>query len=110
MGKALNSLDVPVIKGTSGVTLLPREEAGRNEIQNCIRCTKCVTVCPMGLEPYLLMPMGEKEMFERMELEKTMDCIECGACSYICPSNRPLLDYIRLGKVEINKIRRARKN
>jgi electron transport complex protein RnfC len=110
MGKALNSLDVPVIKGTSGVTLLPREEASRKEIQNCIRCTKCITVCPMGIEPYLLMSMGEREMFERMELEKTMDCIECGSCSYICPSNRPLLDYIRLGKVEVNKIRRARKN
>jgi electron transport complex protein RnfC len=64
----------------------------------------------MGLEPYLLMAMGEREMFESMELEKTMDCIECGSCSYICPSNRPLLDYIRLGKTEINKIRRARKN
>ena len=64
----------------------------------------------MGLEPYLLMPMGERELFERMEEEWTMDCIECGSCSYICPSNRPLLDYIRLGKVEINKIRRARKN
>ena len=110
MGKALNSLDVPVIKGTSGVTLLPREEARRKEIQNCIRCTKCITVCPMGIEPYLLMSMGEREMFERMELEKAMDCIECGSCSYICPSNRPLLDYIRLGKVEVNKIRRARKN
>ncbi len=110
MGKALNSLDVPVIKGTSGVTLLPREESKRKEKQNCIRCTKCVTVCPMGLEPYLLSAMGEREMFERMELEKTMDCIECGSCSYICPSNRPLLDYIWLGKIEINKIRRTRKN
>ncbi len=67
MGKALNSLDVPVIKGTSGITLMPREEANRKEIQNCIRCTKCVTVCPMGLEPYLLMPLGERELFERME-------------------------------------------
>ncbi len=109
MGKALNSLDVPVIKGTSGVTLLPEEESSRKEIQNCIRCTKCVSVCPMGLEPYLLMATGEREMFERMEEEKVMDCIECGSCSYICPSNRPLLDYIRLGKSEINKLRRARK-
>ncbi len=109
MGKALNSLDVPIIKGTSGVTLLPGSESRRKEIQNCIRCTKCVTVCPMGLEPYLLMSMGEKEMFEHMEDEKAMDCIECGSCSYVCPSNRPLLDYIRLGKAEINKYRRARK-
>ncbi len=110
MGKALNSLDVPIIKGTSGVTLLPEAESSRKEIQNCIRCSKCVTVCPMGLEPYLLMALGEREMFERMEDDKAMDCIECGSCSYICPSNRPLLDYIRLGKVEINKLRRARKN
>jgi len=110
MGKALNSLDVPIIKGTSGVTLLPEKESSRKEIQNCIRCSKCVTVCPMGLEPYLLMAMGEREMFESMEDDKAMDCIECGSCSYACPSNRPLLDYIRLGKVEINKLRRARKN
>jgi len=109
MGKALNSLEVPVIKGTSGLTLLPESESTRKEINNCIRCTKCVTVCPMGLEPYLLMSMSEREMFEYMDDEKTMDCIECGSCSYICPSHRPLLDYIRLGKVEINKLRRAKK-
>lgn len=110
MGKALNSLEVPIIKGTSGITVLPDTESRRKEIQNCIRCSKCITVCPMGLEPYLLMPMGERELFGRMEEERAMDCIECGSCSYICPSNRLLLDYIRLGKVEINKIRRARKN
>ncbi len=109
MGKALNSLDVPIIKGTSGVTILAEPESRRKPVQNCIRCTKCITVCPMGLEPYLLMAMGEREMFERMEDEKAMDCIECGSCSYICPSNRPLLDYIRLGKSEINKLRRTRK-
>ncbi|MFC2115529.1 electron transport complex subunit RsxC [Bacteroidota bacterium] len=110
MGKALNSLDVPVIKGSSSVLLLPETESKRKEIQNCIRCTKCVTVCPMGLEPYLLMSRGEREMFEQMEDDKAMDCIECGSCSYICPANRPLLDYIRLGKSGINKLRRARKN
>jgi electron transport complex protein RnfC len=109
MGKALNSLDVPVIKGTSGITVLSEEESRRKEVRACIRCTRCVSVCPMGLEPYLLMALGEKEMFERMEDEKAMDCIECGSCSYICPSNRPLLDYIRLGKSAINKMRRARK-
>jgi electron transport complex protein RnfC len=56
------------------------------------------------------MVLGEKDLFERMEEEKAMDCIECGSCSYICPANRPLLDYIRYGKVRINRIRRARKN
>ena len=107
MGKALNSLDVPVIKGTSCLLVLPESESKRKEVQNCIRCSKCITVCPMGLEPYLLMAQGEREMFERMEDEKAMDCIECGSCSYICPAGRPLLDYIRLGKAEISKLRRS---
>jgi electron transport complex protein RnfC len=109
MGKALNSLEVPIIKGTSGITVMTESESGRKDIQHCIRCSKCITVCPMGLEPYLLMPLSERELFVRMEEERAMDCIECGSCSYICPANRPLLDYIRLGKVVINKIRRARK-
>jgi len=107
MGKALNSLDAPVIKGTSGLLVMPDSESRRPEVQNCIRCSKCITVCPMGLEPYLLMALGEREMFERMDDEKTMDCIECGSCSYICPAGRPLLDYIRLGKGEISKLRRS---
>ncbi len=110
MGKALNSLEVPVIKGTSGITIMPDAESRRREILHCIRCSKCIAVCPMGLEPYLLMALGERELFERMEEEQDMDCIECGACSYICPASRPLLDYIRLGKTEINKIKRKRKD
>jgi electron transport complex protein RnfC len=109
MGKALNSLEVPIIKGTSGITIMPDTESRRKEVQNCVRCSKCITVCPMGLEPYLLMPLGEREWFDRMEEERAMDCIECGSCSFICPSNRPLLDYIRFGKVGINRIRNARK-
>jgi len=109
MGKALSTLDVPVVKGSSGILLISEGESRRKEVKPCIRCTKCVTVCPMGLEPYLLMSLSEKGLFERMEHEKVMDCIECGSCSYTCPSSRPLLDYIRLGKAEVGKIMRARK-
>ena len=109
MGKALSSLDVPVVKGSSGILLLDDAEAKRKEVLPCIRCSKCLTVCPMGLEPYLLMTMAQKWLYERMESEKVMDCIECGSCSYTCPSSRPLLDYIRLGKAELGKIIRARK-
>jgi len=109
MGKALSSLDAPVVKGSSGILLINDEESRRKEVLPCIRCTKCVTVCPMGLEPYLLMTLSEKMLFERMENEKVMDCIECGSCSYTCPSSRPLLDYIRLGKAEVGKIKRSRK-
>lgn len=110
MGKALNSLEVPVVKGTSGILILPSKETIRKQIVNCIRCTKCIGVCPMGLEPYLLMNLTEKELFERCENERIMDCIECGSCSYTCPSNRPLLDYIRLGKNKAGMLIRARKN
>ena len=109
MGKALSNLEVPVVKGSSGILLIDEQEAKRKEVQACIRCTKCVRVCPMGLEPYLLMTLSEKGLFERMENEKVLDCIECGSCSYTCPSSRPLLDYIRLGKAEVGKIMRARK-
>ncbi len=109
MGKALNSTDVPVMKGTSGILLIPGEESKREQSSTCIRCTKCVNVCPMGLEPYLLMTLSEKEKFERLENEKVMDCIECGSCSFVCPSNRPLLDYIRLAKFRVGNIIRNRK-
>jgi electron transport complex protein RnfC len=109
MGKALSSLEVPIVKGSSGIVLFREAEARRREVQPCIRCTRCVGVCPMGLEPYLLMALSEKALFERMEQEMVLDCIECGSCSYTCPSARPLLDYIRLGKTEVGKIVRSRK-
>jgi electron transport complex protein RnfC len=109
MGRAIASLDVPVTKGTSGILIMQDEEANRGECISCIRCSRCVSVCPMGLEPYLLMTLGEKQIFDRAEDEKIMDCIECGSCSYTCPSNRPLLDYIRFGKGKVGQIIRSRK-
>jgi electron transport complex protein RnfC len=108
MGKALSSLEVPVTKGTSGVLVLPDPEARRAQSQNCIRCGKCVSACPMGLAPYLLMTLTEKDILDRAEEEKIMDCIECGSCSFTCPSHRPLLDYIRLGKGRVGQIMRSR--
>jgi electron transport complex protein RnfC len=110
MGKAVGDVSIPVIKGSSGILLMPGTESARRKIQPCIRCAKCITVCPMGLEPYLLMPLSEKSMFDRLEENKVLDCIECGSCSYICPANRPLLDYIRLGKANVSKIIRTRKS
>ncbi len=109
MGRAIPSLDVPVTKGTSGILLMQEEESKRGEVLNCIRCARCVSVCPMGLEPYLLMTLGEKNIFDRAEEERVMDCIECGSCSFTCPSHRPLLDYIRYGKGKVGQIIRSRK-
>jgi len=109
MGRAFVSLDIPVTKGTSGILIMQNEEAKRTEYMECIRCSRCVSVCPMGLEPYLLMTLGVKQIFDRAETEKVMDCIECGSCAYTCPSNRPLLDYIRFGKAKVGQIIRTRK-
>ena len=98
MGKALVDASAPVTKGTSGILLMHKDESRRKPVLNCIRCAKCTTVCPMGLEPHLLSIIARHGQTERCEDERIMDCIECGSCSFICPSDRPLLDNIRLGK------------
>lgn len=109
MGKALANLLVPVTKGSSGILVLSEKETKRKEIQNCIRCAKCVKACPMGLEPYLFMQLIERSEWDRLERERIMDCIECGCCTYSCPSARPLLDYLKIGKAKVGSIIRARK-
>jgi len=110
MGKAIASVEIPVTKGTSGILIIPTLEAKREAMRDCIRCSKCISVCPMGLNPTLLMNLTEFEVWDRAETNHITDCIECGSCSYICPSHRPLLDYIKLGKGRVNTIIRARKN
>lgn len=110
MGKALANTEVPVTKGSSGVLLITEKEAKRKPVMSCIRCTKCVNVCPMGLNPTLLMTTTEFTNWELAEKNHIADCIECGSCSYTCPSNRPLLDQIRLGKGKVMGIMRARKS
>jgi len=108
MGKALKVTEAPVTKGTSGILIIRKNESKRERIMPCIKCSKCISVCPQGLEPYLLMNLADKNMWEEGEKQHTMDCIECGSCSYICPSARPLLDYIRFGKQNIGAIMRNR--
>ncbi len=108
MGKALMSVEAPIVKGSSGILLVPDEEAHRTAIKNCIRCGKCISVCPMGLEPYLLAQEVMHESWEHAEKDRIMDCIECGSCHYTCPSGRPLLDFIRLGKTIVGQIIRTR--
>ena len=108
MGKALSSTDSAVTKGSSGILLMPKEESERQPMQNCIRCAKCVAVCPMGLSPYLVMTLSQKAIWDRAEEERIMDCIECGSCNFTCPSTRPILDYVRLGKAKVGMIIRSR--
>ncbi|MEG0655751.1 MAG: electron transport complex subunit RsxC [Mucinivorans sp.] len=109
MGRAMSNTAAPVTKGTSGVLVVPREGAARAEAGPCISCGRCVNVCPMGLEPYLLSKISKLALYERLEQEHITDCIECGSCAYTCPAALPLLDYIRLGKGETMKLIRARR-
>ncbi len=108
MGKALFSEEVPVVKGSSGILLMPEKESHRPVESACIRCSKCTQVCPMGLEPYLLSRYARIGRFEKVEEERVMDCIECGSCQYTCPANIPLLDYLRLGKNKVGAMIRSR--
>ena len=108
MGKALTSTEVPICKGTNSVTILTDDDARRKESQTCIRCAKCVSACPMGLEPYLLATCSSMHQWERVEAEDIVSCIECGSCQFTCPAHRPLLDNIRLGKTTVMGIIRSR--
>ncbi|MDO4790304.1 MAG: electron transport complex subunit RsxC [Porphyromonas sp.] len=110
MGKALAQTSSPVTKGTSGVLLLPKADTKRKPMRNCIRCTKCVGVCPMGLNPAFLMRDVTFKNWDEAEKNNIVDCIECGSCSFTCPANRPLLDEIRLGKQKVMGIIRSRKS
>ncbi|MBQ2300670.1 MAG: electron transport complex subunit RsxC [Bacteroidaceae bacterium] len=108
MGKALLSLDIPMTKGSSSLLIMNEKETRRSMPQPCIRCAKCVNVCAMGLEPYLLSKMCAMEDWEGAEKNGIVSCIECGSCQYTCPSNRPLLDMVRVGKSTVMGIIRSR--
>ena len=108
MGKTLISLEIPMTKGSSGLLIMNDKEARRAEPDPCIRCAKCVSACPMGLEPYLLATVSSQHDWERAESNDVVSCIECGSCQFTCPSHRYLLDNIRLGKQTVMGIIRAR--
>ena len=108
MGRPLLDDTAPVVKGTSGILMLPESEAARKQERNCIRCAKCVQACPMGLEPYLLATASERSDWALAEENWIMSCIECGCCQSTCPSRRPLLDWVRLAKNRVGGIIRAR--
>lgn len=103
MGRAMSNITAPTTKGTSGVLIMPLDQSKRPKASPCISCAKCVEVCPMGLEPYLIAKISKLGLLDRALGENAQDCIECGCCSYTCPAGIPLLDYIKLAKGEALK-------
>lgn len=101
MGLAQFTDEVPVIKGTSGILVLNEKEAKIPEPNPCIRCGKCVDICPVNLQPLFISQLALKGKYEDTQKYHVVDCIECGSCSYICPSKRPLVESIRVAKREV---------
>ena len=108
MGKAIVNVDAPTLKGTSSILYLTEAQTKRKAESNCIRCGKCVSACPMGLEPYLLNKLGRAARMDELEEHHVYDCIECGCCSFTCPAFIPLLDTIRQSKAAVMKIMKSR--
>lgn len=101
MGLAQSTQDIPVIKGTSGILVLTEEYVKDHAIGPCIKCGKCVDVCPMNLLPNFIGSAAEKKNLNLAEKYGALDCFECGCCTYTCPAKRPLVQWIRIAKGEI---------
>ncbi|MBI9073450.1 MAG: electron transport complex subunit RsxC [Melioribacteraceae bacterium] len=109
MGFAQHDMSAPVTKATSGILVLTKEEVNNTEETACLRCGKCVEVCPLGLLPTRLSRLSQLEKYEEADEIGITVCMECGSCTYTCPANIPLVQWIRLGKQAVIKLQRENK-
>jgi len=107
MGIAMASLDVPIVKSTSGLLVLEETTPATQEY-NCINCGACVQGCPIHLIPSHFSKLVKHQKYEECEQKNILDCIECGSCSYVCPSKINLVHYIKLGKNRIAAAKRLK--
>lgn len=101
MGFAQSNVNVPIIKGSSGILVLSKEDVNSGKESACIRCGRCVDACPMGLNPSMLSILGERSMYQEAKEEfNLLDCVECGSCVYGCPAKRNIVQYVRYCKAQ----------
>lgn len=110
MGVAQYDLSASVTKATSGILALTAEEVNTKVETNCVKCAKCIDVCPLGLMPTKLARLSQLGRFEDAEQFNITTCMECGTCTYTCPANIPLVQWMRLGKQQVIKLQRTRKS
>mgnify|MGYP000866138704 CR=1 FL=1 len=109
MGCAIPDLNAPVAKGTSGLVLFSTQEAHFQEEHTCLRCGRCVDVCPMNLFPSLIAQAVKKEDLKTADHAGMTDCIKCGSCAYVCPAHIRLVQWIDTGKIKLAEQQRAAK-
>ncbi|MBS3944073.1 MAG: electron transport complex subunit RsxC [Melioribacter sp.] len=110
MGVAQYDFSAPVMKATSGILVLTENEINDHEETPCLRCGKCVDVCPLNLIPTKLARLSSLEKFEDAEQLGITVCMECGTCTYTCPANLPLVQWIRFGKQRVMALQRERES
>ena len=108
MGMAMDSLDYPVAKTSSSILAISKDDVEEMETTSCIRCGRCVGVCPETLVPQLMAQAAVNKDYERFEKLYGMECIECGCCTYVCPAKRPLTQTFKLAKIKVRESKIAK--
>ena len=103
MGRAATNIDAPTSKTSAGILLLGKNSLPQETLEECMRCSRCVEGCPMGLQPYSIVDAVKDKNIAELKKLNVMSCIECGCCTYSCPAKIRLLDYCKIAKAEIMK-------
>lgn len=108
MGMAMDTLDYPIVKTSSSILAITKDDVEKMETTACIRCGRCVNACPETLVPQLMAQAALSKNYEQFEKLYGMECIECGCCTYVCPAKRPLTQTFKLAKIKVRESKTAK--